>query len=64
MMTDLLEEKMDNAYRIESCIIVNPRDWRNPEKRVSCDPRGGNVLRGLSNKCLMRGTFPAIFIFE
>ena len=38
--------------------------WRNPEKRGFCDPRGGgNVLRGLSNKCLMRGTFPAILFF-
>ncbi len=35
--------------------------------RVSCDSWrpswGENVLRGLSNKCLMRGTFPAILVF-
>ncbi len=46
----------------EKVFVENLRFWRNPEKGVSCDPRGGgNVLRGLSNKCLMRGTFPAIF---
>ena len=35
--------------------------------RVFCDSWrpswGKNVLRGLSNKCLMRGTFPAILVF-
>jgi len=46
----------------EECALCD--SWGNPEKGVSGDPRGGgNVLRGLSNKCLMRGTFPAIFFF-
>ncbi len=45
-------------------VSVTSGIWRKVINHVSGDPRGGsNVLRGLSNKCLMRGTFPAIFIF-
>lgn len=44
------------AFRDVSC-----GNMVEPPKRGSWRPSWGkNVLRGLSNKCLMRGTFPAI----
>ncbi len=69
----LCESEFFCVKRIGFTFFVNVK-WgisafyaKSVENRVKCDSWrpswGKNVLRGLSNKCLMRGTFRAICVF-